>query len=381
MHSFAIVALAAALLPSGAATVDGAPAPLGGEQLVRTGVVVADPTPGTADPPHVDATAYLLADAGTGDVLAGLDAHVPRPPASLVKLLTALALLPDLDPEQTHVATDSDASIEGSRVGLSPGQAYTVEQLTYGLMLASGNDAAHALAEVAGGQQQAIDAMKAEADRLGAWRTRAVTPHGLDEPGQVSTSYDLALLARAALADERVAGPARTATYVFPGGESGPYQIQNQNRLLGRYSGTVGLKTGFTSQAGHTLVAAAERDGRQLIAVVLGAEGRAEDTAALLLDWGFAAGPAARPVGRLLTPDQVAEERLAREQAAQAEQAGGQVAAAGLGDGLAVDDVLTATRTLSPRWWVVLGSVVVLTMLVWLRRNRGRGGAGRYAAR
>jgi D-alanyl-D-alanine carboxypeptidase len=97
-----------------------------------------------------------------------------------------------------------------------------VEQLSYGLMLASGNDAAHALAEVAGGQQQAIDAMNAEAERLGAWRTRALTPHGLDEPGQVSTPYDLALLVRAALADERVAGPARTATYDFPGGRAGP---------------------------------------------------------------------------------------------------------------------------------------------------------------
>jgi D-alanyl-D-alanine carboxypeptidase (penicillin-binding protein 5/6) len=381
MACFAIVALAAALLSPAAATVDGVTPPLGGEQLARTGVVVADPAPGTAPPPQVDATAYLLADADTGEVLAGLDAHVPRPPASLVKLLTALALLPDLEPERTYVATDRDASMDGSRVGLSPGQTYTVEQLTYGLMLASGNDAAHALAEVAGGQQQAVAAMNAEADRLGAWRTRAVTPHGLDEPGQVSTPYDLALLARAALADERVAGPARTATYDFPGGDSGPYQIQNQNRLLGRYPGAVGLKTGFTSQAGHTLVAAAERDGHLLIAVVLGAEGRAEDAAALLLDWGFAAGPAARPVGRLLTPDQVADERLAREQAAEAGQPGAQVAAAGLEDGLAVDDVLTATRTLGARWWVVLGVVVVLTTLLWLRRNRGRGGAGRYAAR
>jgi serine-type D-Ala-D-Ala carboxypeptidase (penicillin-binding protein 5/6) len=378
MSSLAIVAFAAALLPA-AATASAAPAPLGGDQLARPGMVVADPAPGDSAPPQVDATAYLLADAGSGDVLAGLDAHVPRPPASLVKLLTALALLPDLDPQQTHVATDADASIEGSRVGLSSGQTYTVEQLTYGLMLASGNDAAHALAEVAGGQQQAIDAMNAEADRLGAWRTRAVTPHGLDEPGQVSTPYDLALLARAALADERVAGPARTATYDFPGGEDGPYQIQNLNRLLGHYPGTVGLKTGFTSQAGHTLVAAAERDGRLLIAVVLGAEGRAEDTAAALLDWAFASGETVRPVGKLLTAEEVAEERLAREPSSGAGGTAAQVGAAALVDG-AVDDVLTATRTLSPQWWVVLGSVVVLTTLLWLRRNRGRGGAGGYTA-
>jgi serine-type D-Ala-D-Ala carboxypeptidase (penicillin-binding protein 5/6) len=378
MSSLAIVAFTAALLPAAAATVSAAPAPLGGDELARPGVVVADPAPGAAAPPEVDATAYLLADAGSGDVLAGLDAHVPRPPASVVKLLTALALLPDLDPQQTHVATEADASVEGSRVGLSPGQTYTVEQLTYGLMLASGNDAAHALAEVAGGQQQAVDAMNAEADRLGAWRTRALTPHGLDEPGQVSTPYDLALLARTALADERVAGPARTATYDFPGGDDGPYQIQNLNRLLGHYPGTVGLKTGFTSQAGHTLAAAAERDGHLLIAVVLGAEGRAEDTAAALLDWAFASGEAARPVGTLLTPEEVAEERHARERASGAGGTAAQLSAAGSVDE-AVDDVLGAARTLSPRWWVVLGSVVVLTALLWLRRNRGRGVTGRYA--
>ena len=108
---------------------------------------------------------------------------------------------------------------------------------------------------------------------------------------------------------------------------------------------------------------------------MLGAEGRAEEAAAALLDWGFAAGAGARPVGRLLTPDEVAEERGGGGPAADLVVA--QVSAAGR----ALDDVLTTTRTLSPRWWALLGSVVVLTTLVSLRRNRGRGRAGRYPAR
>ena len=99
-----------------------------------------------------------------------------------------------------------------------------------------------------------------------------------------------------------------------------------------------------------------------------------------MLDWAFASGATARPVGELLTPEEVAEERHARERASGAGGAAAQLGAAGSVDE-AVDDVLAATRTLSPRWWVLLGSVVVLTTLVWLRRNRGRGGAGRYATR
>lgn len=369
----ALLLVTAAAVPAPAAT-GSATEPLGGQRLARTGVVVADPVPGVPDPPLVDAAAYLLADAGSGDVLAGLNAHVPRPPASVIKLLTALALLPRTDVQVPYVATDADASVTGSRVGLVPGHAYTVNDLAYGLLLASGNDAAHALAEAAGGQQQALAAMNDEAERLGAWRTRALTPHGLDEPGQVSTPYDLALVARAALADPVVSALAATPAYVFPG-PSGPYQIQNQNRLLGRLPGAVGLKTGFTSGAGHTLVAAAQRDGRTLVAVVLGSEGRAEDAAGPLLEWGFAAGAGAGPVSRLLTPTEVAEERRHRERAAAetARDSADGTAALPAPVVEAVDEVLASRewgRTAGPVIWAVAVTTVLVAGAILVRLTR-----------
>ncbi|PZF85465.1 hypothetical protein C1I92_04970 [Jiangella anatolica] len=275
---------------------------VGGEELAATGVPLVS---STAPPlPVVDAQSWLIADAGTGDVLAAYSPHERRPPASTIKLLTALATGAGLDPDQTYVATEEDASVEGSRVGIVASQTYTVDQLLHGLILASGNDAAHAIAEVAGGQDVTVDKMNDEARRLGAFDTKAVTPHGLDSPGQLSSAYDLALIGREALDDETIARLAGTAVYDFPGSDGATFQIQNQNRLLGSYDGAIGLKTGYTTLAGHTFVGAVERDGRVLIATVLGSEGRAEDAAAALFDWAFAT-PDAQPVGHLVAPDEV----------------------------------------------------------------------------
>lgn len=277
---------------------------VGGAALGTVGVPVADPE---ADPPPtVDAMAWVVADADSGDVLAAFNAHQPRPPASTIKLLTALASRPKIDPDGEYVATDADAAVEGSRVGLAPGQTYSADDLMHGLFLASGNDAAHAVGELAGGQDAVVDLMNDEAARIGAFDTHAATPHGLDTPGQLSSAYDLALIGRHVLDDDALAELARTTVYDFPGLDGESFQIQNQNRLLDDYDGAIGLKTGFTTQGAHTLVAAAERDGRRLIAVVLGAEGRGEDSAAPLLDWGFTTGETAEPVGHLVSADEVA---------------------------------------------------------------------------
>ncbi|WP_116950114.1 D-alanyl-D-alanine carboxypeptidase family protein [Jiangella endophytica] len=275
---------------------------VGGEELAATGVALVSPT---APPlPMVDAQAWLVADVETGDVLAAYSPHERRPPASTIKLLTALATDAALDPDETYVATEEDASVEGSRVGIVATQTYTVDQLLHGLILASGNDAAHAIAEAAGGQDATVDKMNNEARRLGAFDTKAITPHGLDSPGQLSSAYDLALIGREALDDDTIAELAATPVYDFPGSGGATFQIQNQNRLLGSYDGTIGLKTGFTTLAGHTFVGAVERDGRVLIATVLGAEGRAEDAAASLFDWAFTA-PDTPAVGHLVAPDEV----------------------------------------------------------------------------
>ncbi|TDE07426.1 D-alanyl-D-alanine carboxypeptidase family protein [Jiangella asiatica] len=276
---------------------------VGGTELGATGV----PLVATSAPPlpTVDAQAWLVADVESGDVLAAFSPHERRPPASTIKLLTALAVGDSLEPDETYVATEADAAVEGSRVGLVSAQTYTVENLLHGLMLASGNDAAHAIAEAAGGQDYTVDLMNDEATRLGAFDTTAVTPHGLDSPGQLSSAYDLALIGRQALADETLSRLAATTDYDFPGTEGATFQIQNQNQLLGSYDGAIGLKTGFTTQAGHTFVGAVERDGRTLIATILGAEVRAEDAAASLFDWALTA-PDPEPVGHLVAPDEVA---------------------------------------------------------------------------
>jgi D-alanyl-D-alanine carboxypeptidase (penicillin-binding protein 5/6) len=348
--------------------------PVGGEQLGVVGIPVVDPE--AAPLPEVDAITWLIADVDSGDVLAAKGAHEQRPPASTIKLLTALAAGPVLEDDQTYQATDEDAGIEGSRVGLAPGQTYTIDDILHGLMLASGNDAAHALGELAGGQDELVQMMNDTAARLGAFDTHAVTPHGLDSPGQLSSAYDLALIGRSALADERIAELAKTTSYEFPGLDGQVFQIQNQNRLLDSYDGAIGLKTGFTTQADHTLVAAAVRDERRLIAVVLGADGRGEAAATALLDWGFAQAGSVEAVGHLVTADEVA---AATEGAAD--------------DGVLGDPIDDYERALSTPgatsgnvpdvvWLSLVVAVVAGGIgLGWRRRPRRSGRAGRYASR
>jgi serine-type D-Ala-D-Ala carboxypeptidase (penicillin-binding protein 5/6) len=277
---------------------------VGGAQLGISGVpVVAD---GVIPPPAIAAKAWLVADIESGRVFAALNPHVGLPPASTIKLLTAIALLPEVDMDATYVVTDADVTVEGSRVGLVPGQRYTRDELIHGLLLASGNDTANALAQLVGGQSRALSLMAKEAERLGAYDTTATTTHGLDDPRQHTSAYDLALIAREVLDDKELAAVARTRTYDFPGLDAEIFQIQNHNRLLGSYAGAVGLKTGFTTLSGHAIVAAANRDEVPLVVVVLGAEDRAELAASALFDWAFALPRDATPVGRLVTPTEVA---------------------------------------------------------------------------
>jgi hypothetical protein len=201
-------------------------------------------------------------------------------------------------------------------VGLSPGSTYTGDDLWHGLLMASGNDAAHALADLAGGPAASAELMAAEARRLGALDTVPMNTSGLDAPGQVTSAYDLALLGRAALGRPYLAKIMTTRTYSFPGKGIGNgkarkrFQIQNHNRLLGSYTGATGVKNGYTVKAGGSFVGAATRGGRSYVVTVLRADGRTSEMARQLLDWAFAAGPAALPVGRLVTPEDVTAGRL-----------------------------------------------------------------------
>ncbi|HEY8456395.1 MAG TPA: D-alanyl-D-alanine carboxypeptidase [Actinopolymorphaceae bacterium] len=286
--------------------------PVGGTALGTPNKVVVDPD-APAPPPNVDVKSYVVADLDTGEVLAAKNAHLQLPPASTLKTLTAVTLLPRLDLRARYRAVRSDVDIEGSRVGIEAGRVYTIDQIFYGLFLSSGNDAAMALAHAAGGIEKAVNLMNSEAARLGAYDTVAVNPHGLDARGQVSSAYDLALIAREGLTDPDFRRYVTTLTYDFPGRGGKTFQIQNGNDLLTEYKDAIGVKNGYTSKAHHTLIAAADRNGRRLIVTLMRTDYPSWTKAADLLDWGFEVAGKVEPVGRLVTPEDVAEAIAAQE--------------------------------------------------------------------
>jgi D-alanyl-D-alanine carboxypeptidase (penicillin-binding protein 5/6) len=276
---------------------------LGGSLLAKKARTV-QLGPGAEPLPEVFAKTWVLADATTGAVLAAKGAHIQRAPASTLKALTALTLLPRLDPEATYRPTRKVTTIYGSRVGLIPGKPYTADELFYGLMLPSGNDAAIALAKMNGGVKDTVSQMNEVADSLQALDTTARNTSGLDAPGQLSSAYDLALIARAGLVRPDFVKYTSTKSVQFPAkGRDNTKTIYNQNRLLtGGYKGAIGVKTGFTTNAGRTFVAAAQRNGTTLIVSLMGVKEQSAEAARKLLDWGFANSGKVTPIGTLVPP-------------------------------------------------------------------------------
>lgn len=245
--------------------------------------------------PEVSAQSAVVLTADTGAVLFEKDGHTPRPVASTTKIMTALLALEAAQEQGDPLVdiTQEMVAVEGSSMGLQAGDSISLTGLAAGMLLASGNDAANAAALYLDGSLESFAArMNQRAAALGMEDTHFVTPSGLDGEdaqglGHLSTAYDMALLARAALEDQafrqlcsspslavEFAEPVKRVTYT------------NHNKLLTQYQGCVGVKTGFTKEAGRCLVSAAERDGALLIAVTLNAPNDWEDHAALL-DYGF----------------------------------------------------------------------------------------------
>lgn len=258
-----------------------------------------------AAPEIVGETAILI-DASTGQVLFDKNAHEQRYPASTTKMITALLALENLDLSQTVVIDKDTPFTGGSRIYLLEGEEITVEQLLYALMLDSANDAAVALGkEMAGDIPSFAKMMNDRAKEIGALNTHFVNPHGLQEEGHVSTAYDLALIAREAMANEKFRELVSTYRYIIPStNRQEERYLYNTNRLLydektkvnvngimrpAKYEGVTGIKTGYTPDAGGCLVAGARREETELISVVMKATdgGRFGDAAALL-DFGFA---------------------------------------------------------------------------------------------
>lgn len=248
-------------------------------------------------PPELVAAAAIALDAETGQVLFAKNADERRAPASLTKLATALTAI-DLAPLDTPLRVETGDLVGEASMGLRPGETISLESALYGLLLASGNDAAMTIARnlsaLPGEDSQAsvarfVRQMNLVAERLGLTRTTFRNPHGLDEPGHLTTARDLAVLTRAVLQRPELRRILSTASY-----SDGVHSVQSTNRLLGQYPGLIGGKTGITDAAGYSLIEAAERDGRTVIVVVLGSTQMAwYDDAVRLLDYAFAVAPQA----------------------------------------------------------------------------------------
>ena len=237
-------------------------------------------TPAVAEALEVSATAAVLMDADMGQVLYEKNGDRQMLIASTTKIMTALVVLEHAAPDDVITVTP-DHMAEGSSMYLKAGETVRVEELLYGLLLCSGNDAALALTECAGGLTPFVALMNEKAAALGMAHTSFANPNGLDADGHYSTARDMAVLAAAAVENPtfRRICSSRSVTI-------GQRTMENHNRLLRQVEGCVGLKTGYTQAAGRTLVSCTERDGCRLVAVTL-QDGNDWADHAALYDYGF----------------------------------------------------------------------------------------------
>ncbi|MFE4604934.1 D-alanyl-D-alanine carboxypeptidase family protein [Kitasatospora indigofera] len=287
------------------------PPAIGGERLGLPGVQISPSAGAPALPGDLTGKSWIVADAASGEVLAANNPHLRLPPASTMKILFADTVLPKFDKEQVHKVAPEELTGLGSGsslVGIKEDLDYRVEDLWRGVFLSSGNDAVHVLSHMNGGIATTVAEMQARAEALQAHDTHVISPDGYDQDGQVSSAYDLTLFARAGLRNPDFRAYCATRDAQFPGmfdkntGQRGSFGIANTDRLLGKYPGLIGVKNGFTTNAGSTFVGAAERGGRTLLVTVMHPTTyqKVYDETAALLDWGFAAADKVTPVGQLV---------------------------------------------------------------------------------
>lgn len=296
---------------------------VGGTRLGQAGTQVNLTSGVPVLPKDLTARSWIVTDAESGDVLASHNAHWRLPPASTLKMLFADTVLPTFPSTTEHKVVPSDLAGMGagsSLVGIKEGESYTVRDLWLGVFLRSGNDAVHVLSHMYGGIDKTVADMNAHAQDLQALDTHVVTPDGYDEPGQVSSAYDLTLFARSGLQKKDFREYCSTVSAKFPGetttkkGKSvrGTFDIRNTNRLLSGdsdvsvYPGIAGVKNGNTTNAGATFTGVAERGGKVLLVTVMNPEKHEHNEvykeAAKILDWGFQADGKVQPVGELVAP-------------------------------------------------------------------------------
>lgn len=282
--------------------------------MLLTAVTLATgPGPASALPAPVGnpPDAFVVADATSGVILDARGLHTPIKPASMVKLLTALTAVSTLAPDVRVPVSERAARQPVMRIGMPAGQAWPLDDMLASLLMVSANDAAWAIAECAGGSVEGFaDRGDALMRRLGARDGRFRDPAGLSDEsahdgGSTLSVWDLAVIGRNALAVPRIAALTATVRREFTDAYGAPHTYTNHNRaFLEGYPGANGLKTGFTSDAGRTLIASATREERTLIAVVSGTWDTT-NWAGALLDAGFATDR--RATGTRLPPVRIAE--------------------------------------------------------------------------
>jgi serine-type D-Ala-D-Ala carboxypeptidase (penicillin-binding protein 5/6) len=253
--------------------------------IVALVVCLIGAQPATARRPNVSCRACLVVD-DEGHVLFDRNAERRLANASTTKMVTALVTLEYLDPADVLTVPRAVLAVGGGTLDLHPGDRFVVQDLLIAMMLDSSNDAAITLAHAVSGSESAfVREMNSFVEELNLDDTAFVTSHGLDEPGHYSSAHDLATIGRLVIENERLAKIVAKprATISTPQGRR---RLDNRNLLLERYHGALGIKTGYTLDAGYVLVAAARRHGRTLIAVVMGSADSFAD-AAVLLDRGF----------------------------------------------------------------------------------------------
>lgn len=222
--------------------------------------------------PDINSRACVVIDRNSNTILFGKNEKEKKKMASTTKIMTATIIIETCSLDETIEISKKAAGTGGSRLGLKTGDKITIRDLLYGLMLRSGNDAAVALAEYAGGSIEGFaELMNKKAFSLGLTNTHFETPHGLDSDEHYTTAYELAILTNYALNNTTFAQIVGTKEYTITI-NGYPKQLSNTNELLGNFNGVYGVKTGFTNGANRCLVTACKRNNMDIICVVLGAD-------------------------------------------------------------------------------------------------------------
>ena len=236
----------------------------------------------------VSAKSAVVIEATTGRILYQKNAHEKMPMASTTKIMTAIVAIENGNLNDTVEVGPNASGVEGSSIWLSVGEKMTLSDMLFGLMLASGNDAAVAIAEHVGGSvDEFVDMMNNKAHEIGAYNTHFANPNGLPTDNHYTTAYDLALISAYAMNNDMFREVVKTQYKTLPWeGHEWNRVVKNKNKILWNYEGGNGVKTGFTEAAGRCLSAAAQREDMQLVSVVLSAPDMFNDCMALM-DYGF----------------------------------------------------------------------------------------------